>query len=216
MYELEGVSATYTVGDRTLNVIDGLSLTFADGEFTALLGPSGSGKSTVLNMLAGFLPPTHGTVRYNGADIYALAEAARAEYRNCSVGMIHQAFNLIPEFDAVTNVAVPLLIRGVPHREAITAAELSLESLGVLMRAWHRPSQMSGGEQQRAAAARALVTGPDVLLADEPTGNLDRASTAEFLDLIGRIHARRHITIIVATHDEAVAAAASKRITIGG
>lgn len=216
MYELEGVSAAYTVGDRTVNVIDGLSMTFVDGEFTALLGPSGSGKSTVLNMLAGFLPPTHGTVRYNGADVYALDEAARAEYRNRSIGMIHQSFNLIPEFDAVTNVAVPLLIRGMPRREAIASAELSLESLGVLTRAWHRPSQLSGGEQQRVAAARALVTGPDVLLADEPTGNLDRASTAEFLELIGRIHARRQITLIVATHDEAVAAAATRRVTIGG
>jgi putative ABC transport system ATP-binding protein len=185
-----------------------------EGELVALTGPSGSGKTSLLNALAGFLRPSAGVITFRGQDVAAMTPSEAAAYRNQAIGMVHQFFNLLPDLDSLDNVSLPLLIRGVSKDLARESAQAMLDDLGVQARSRHRPSQLSGGQQQRVAIARALVTQPDVILADEPTGNLDKAATADFLALLRDLHSNGNLTIVLVTHDEAVAEIATRRIDL--
>ncbi len=212
LYELSDVTLEHPAAAVT--VARGLNLRIAEGELLALTGPSGSGKTTVLNALAGFVRPTSGRVTYRGRDLGAMDERESAEYRNREIGIVHQSFNLIGDLDATGNVMLPLLIRGDRTDAARCQALRMLERLGLSHRATHRPGQMSGGEQQRVAIGRALIGAPGVLLADEPTGNLDSASTAEFLELLVELHGAGSFTVVLVTHDPAVAALGTRRVHV--
>ena len=187
----------------------GLSLDVRRGEFVAVMGPSGSGKSTLLNILAGLERPTAGRVVVDGVDLGTLDENGLARYRRGQVGIIFQAFNLLPRYRVLDNVAFPLLFAGIALDERLRRAAAILERLGMGPRASHQPSQLSGGELQRTAIARALVTEPALLLADEPTGNLDSTSTADVLSIVDQLNASGR-TVVVITHEEDVAAHARR------
>ncbi|MDO8949491.1 MAG: ABC transporter ATP-binding protein [Actinomycetota bacterium] len=212
LYTMRDVSVQYRIGERRVDVLRDFSFAVEDGEFITITGPSGRGKTTVLNILAGFLPPTSGTVLWEDNDLYAQSDDQTARYRNSQIGMVHQFFNLIPELNAVQNVMAPGLIGGANRHEARRRAEAMLDRVGVLGRAEHLPSEMSGGEQQRVAIARALMNSPRVVLADEPTGNLDRVTAAEIVALMSRLHAEDGTTMILVTHDPTVAAAGTRMI----
>ena len=203
------VARVYPTGATAVAALDGVTLEVKRGEFVAVMGPSGSGKSTLLNILAGLERPTRGTVVVDGADLARLDEVALAAYRRDKVGIVFQAFNLLPRYRVVENVALPLLFAGVPLERRLARSRAVLERLGMGPRADHRPSQLSGGELQRTAIARALVTEPALLLADEPTGNLDSANGASLLALIAELHARGQ-TIVLVTHDAGIAARAQR------
>jgi putative ABC transport system ATP-binding protein len=202
--EATGLERTYRTGETLVAALAGLDLVVRRGEFVAVMGPSGSGKSTLLNILAGLERPTAGRVAVDGVDIGALDEDGLARYRRGNIGIVFQAFNLLPRYRVVDNVAFPLLFAGLPPAERQRRATAILERLGMGPRAGHRPSQLSGGEMQRTAIARALVTEPALLLADEPTGNLDSANGAALLALLEELHAKGQ-TIVLVTHDAAIA-----------
>jgi putative ABC transport system ATP-binding protein len=203
------VARIYPTGATAVAALDGVTLEVRRGEFLAVMGPSGSGKSTLLNILAGLERPTRGAVVVDGADLSELDEVALASYRREKVGMIFQAFNLLPRYRVVENVALPLLFAGVPRERRLARARAVLERIGMGPRAEHRPSQLSGGELQRTAIARALVTEPSLLLADEPTGNLDSANGESLLTLIAELHARGQ-TVVLVTHDVSIASRAER------
>jgi putative ABC transport system ATP-binding protein len=203
------VARVYPTGATSVAALDGVSLEVRRGEFVAVMGPSGSGKSTLLNILAGLERPTRGTVIVDGADLSELDEVALASYRREKIGMIFQAFNLLPRYRVVENVALPLVFAGVPRERRLVRARAVLDRLGMGPRADHRPSQLSGGELQRTAIARALVTDPSLLLADEPTGNLDSANGDSLLTLIAELHARGQ-TVVLVTHDAGIASRAER------
>jgi putative ABC transport system ATP-binding protein len=203
------VARVYPTGATAVAALAGVTLDVRRGEFLAVMGPSGSGKSTLLNILAGLERPTRGTVVVDGDDLATLDEAALARYRREKVGMIFQAFNLLPRYRVIENVALPLVFAGIERETRLDRARAVLERLGMGPRADHRPSQLSGGEMQRTAIARAIVTEPRVLLADEPTGNLDSANGEALLTLIGELHARGQ-TVVIVTHDAAIAARAQR------
>jgi putative ABC transport system ATP-binding protein len=205
------VARVYPTGAAAVSALDGVTLDVRRGEFLAVMGPSGSGKSTLLNILAGLERPTRGAVVVDGADLAAMDEVALASYRREKVGMIFQAFNLLPRYRVVENVALPLLFAGVPLARRLERARAVLDRLGMGPRADHRPSQLSGGEMQRTAIARALVTEPSLLLADEPTGNLDSANGAALLALITELHVRGQ-TVVLVTHDAGIASHAQRVI----
>jgi putative ABC transport system ATP-binding protein len=207
--EATGLERTYVTGDTRVAALGGISLNVRRGEFVAVMGPSGSGKSTLLNVLAGLERPTAGRVSVDGVDLDALDEDGLARYRRDNVGMIFQAFNLLPRYRVIDNVAFPLIFAGVPVAERTRRAGAVLERLGMAPRAGHRPSQLSGGEMQRTAIARALITDPALLLADEPTGNLDSANGDALLGILDELHARGQ-TIVLVTHDAAIAARAGR------
>ena len=207
--EASGLERTYATGETQVAALAGLSLDVRRGEFVAVMGPSGSGKSTLLNILAGLERPTGGRVVVDGVDLGALDEDGLARYRRANVGMVFQAFNLLPRYRVLDNVAFPLLFAGVSLAERQRRAATVLDRLGMSARAGHRPSQLSGGEMQRTAIARALVTDPALLLADEPTGNLDSANGAALLELLEELHARGQ-TIVLVTHDAAIASRAQR------
>lgn len=212
LYELSGVTLEHP--SAGVVVARGLDLDVEEGEWLVLTGPSGSGKSTVVNTMAGFVTPSVGRVTYRGRDLRAMTPLQAAQYRNRDIGMIHQSFNLIPDLDATFNVMMPLLIRGTGLAEAHRAAQQALARLGLEHRSKHLPAQMSGGEQQRVAIGRALVAEPSVLLADEPTGNLDAGATAEFLALLDGVHRDAKVTIVLVTHDSQVASAGTRRLDV--
>lgn len=198
---VEALHRSYKSGPGQLTVLHGVSFEAAQGESIAIVGESGAGKSTLLHLLGGLDRPDSGSVRYSGEDIFSLNDEALAQFRNRRIGFVWQQNSLLPEFTAAENVAMPLRIAGI---EPDLAAERSLEVLGEVGlggRAHHRPGELSGGEQQRAALARALVFEPDVLLADEPTGNLDPRTAAGIVDLIERLHEARGLTSILVTHN---------------
>jgi lipoprotein-releasing system ATP-binding protein len=198
---VEALHRSYKSGPGQLTVLHGVSFEAAQGESIAIVGESGAGKSTLLHLLGGLDRPDSGSVRYSGEDIFSLDDEALAQFRNRRIGFVWQQNSLLPEFTAAENVAMPLRIAGI---EPDLAAERSLEVLGEVGlggRAHHRPGELSGGEQQRAALARALVFEPDVLLADEPTGNLDPRTAAGIVDLIERLHEARGLTSILVTHN---------------
>jgi putative ABC transport system ATP-binding protein len=207
--EAEGLERTYESGTAPVAALAGLSLQVRRGEFLAVMGPSGSGKSTLLNILAGLERPTAGRVIVDGVDLSVLDENGLARYRRGKVGIIFQAFNLLPRYRVIDNVAFPLLFAGIAVDERLRRAAAILDRLGMGPRAGHRPSQLSGGELQRTAIARALITDPALLLADEPTGNLDSANGEALLALMAELHAKGQ-TIVLVTHDAAIAARAQR------
>jgi putative ABC transport system ATP-binding protein len=212
MLQARQLTKEYQSGDHRLAVLRDVSFTVPDGAFVAVVGPSGSGKTTLLGLLAGLDVPTHGSVLLDGEDLTRLSEDRRAQLRGAKVGFVFQSFQLIPTLTALENVQVPLELRGDDGAPA-RAREL-LARVGLGDRVHHFPNQLSGGEQQRVAIARALVTEPSVLLADEPTGNLDSASGAAVLDLLEELNAERAVALAVVTHDAEVAARARRRITM--
>lgn len=207
---LEGITKLYPMGERgTVEAIRGLDLEVRRGEYVAIMGPSGSGKSSLMNILGCLDRPSSGRYWLDGRDVSQLNDREQARVRNERIGFVFQSFNLLPRATALENVELPLVYRGVPAKERHARATAALASVGIAGRASHRPSELSGGECQRVAVARALVTRPSLLLADEPTGNLDSANTAEILALFREIHARGN-TIIVVTHEESVALEAAR------
>ena len=202
---------TYASGHTTVAALAGVTLAIQRGEFVAVMGPSGSGKSTLLNVVAGLERPTGGTVRVDGEDLARLDEEALARHRSRRVGMVFQAFNLLPRLPVVENVALPLAFAGIPMAERIRRARAILERLGMTARAEHRTNELSGGELQRAAVARALIGDPAILLADEPTGNLDSANGAALIALFEELHAQSQ-TVLLVTHDAQIAAHAERVI----
>jgi putative ABC transport system ATP-binding protein len=201
----------YRQGGRPLEVLRGVDLAVGHGEFVAVMGPSGSGKSTLLNVLGGLDRPTAGTIAVDGREITALDQDALCRYRRERVGFIFQSFQLLATMTALDNVAFPMIFAGVPGPERRVRAEKLLADVGLAHRAHHKPSELSGGEQQRVAIARALANSPDLLLADEPTGNLDSATGDEVMKLLESLHARGR-TLIVVTHDERVARHAQRSL----
>jgi putative ABC transport system ATP-binding protein len=194
-------------------VLDGVDLEVWPGEWVAIIGPSGSGKSTLLNILGLLDQPDAGVYQLAGQDVSDIGDTRRAEIRNRSIGFVFQRFNLLARTTALENVAAPLLYRGTRRAERLARARAALEQVGLAGRADHDPGELSGGEVQRVAIARALVTEPAVVLADEPTGNLDAASGADLLDLLGRLHASGR-TLLMITHDPNVAARAQRRLLL--
>lgn len=199
--EIKNVSKSYRRGDRDVPVLVDISLDIEEGEFLALMGPSGSGKSTLLNLIAALDHGDGGTIRVGGVDITALSEGDLAAWRAVSVGFIFQFYNLIPVLTAFENVELPLLLTTLSRKERRDHVETALQVVNLGHRMDHYPSQLSGGEQQRVAIARAIVTDPTILVADEPTGDLDRKSAEEVLDLMERLNRESHKTIIMVTHD---------------
>ena len=199
--EIEHVNKSYRRGTRTIPVLMDINLDIAEGEFVALMGPSGSGKSTLLNLIAALDQVDQGTIRVGGIDITGLTETELAAWRSVNVGFIFQFYNLIPVLTAFENVELPLLLTGLSRRERRSHVELALQVVNLANRMDHYPGQLSGGEQQRVAIARAIVTDPTILVADEPTGDLDRVAAEEILDLMDRLNRESHKTIIMVTHD---------------
>ena len=201
LVQIRSVSKSYQRGSQILPVLQGITLDIAEGEFMALMGPSGSGKSTLLNLIAGIDKADTGSITISGTDITTLSETELAAWRSLSIGFIFQFYNLIPVLNALENVELPLLLTGLTKKERREHAEMALTVVNLADRMDHNPSQLSGGQQQRVAIARAVVTDPLILVADEPTGDLDRVSAREILDLICRLNAEMGKTIIMVTHD---------------
>jgi len=210
MLQARQLTRHFRRGPTVVKALDGVDLDIERGELVALLGASGSGKSTLLSILAGLDTPTGGRVCIDGADLYALAPRALARYRARHMGMVFQGFHLMPHNTAVENVELALTLAGVPRRERRPRARAALEEVGLGDRLDHRPADLSGGEQQRVALARALVKEPALVLADEPTGNLDRDNSAVIAGWLQRLH-RRGLTIVLATHDLDLAARLATR-----
>jgi putative ABC transport system ATP-binding protein len=199
--EIEHVNKSYRRGTHIIPVLENITLDIAEGEFLALMGPSGSGKSTLLNLIAALDQVDNGIIRVGGIDITVLSETELAAWRSVNVGFIFQFYNLIPVLTAFENVELPLLLTGLSRRERHEHVELALQVVNLASRMDHYPGQLSGGEQQRVAIARAIVTDPTILVADEPTGDLDRVSAEEILELMDRLNRESHKTIIMVTHD---------------
>ncbi|MFN9741494.1 MAG: ABC transporter ATP-binding protein [Acidobacteriota bacterium] len=211
MIQLRKVSKVVTSGNDQLTILQPLDLEIAEGEFISIVGPSGSGKSTLLGLIAGLDAPTAGSIRLNGNEITQMSEDALAELRGSLVGFIFQSFHLIPSLTAFENILIPLEIAGTA-RAAERAREL-LDEVGLRDRGHHYPSQLSGGEQQRVAIARAVANNPRLLLADEPTGNLDSRNGRLIIDLLLRINRERGTTLVLVTHDQQLADLADRRIS---
>lgn len=208
---------SYLLDRRTmtkLDVLRGIDFEVSEGEMVSILGASGSGKSTLLHLLGGLDRPSSGSVSWRGKDIFTLDDEALASLRNREVGFIFQFHHLMPEFDALENVMIPLLIAGKPLVEAEARARELLEKVGLSARALHKPSELSGGEQQRIAVARALANGPRVVLADEPTGNLDSSSSQHLSDLLSELNRSEKQTFIIVTHNERLAERSGRVFTM--
>lgn len=212
MIELRGVSKTVTSGGHPLTILHPLDLSVPSGRFLAIVGPSGSGKSTLLGLLAGLDAPSSGEIVIDGTDITKLSEDALARLRGEKIGFVFQFFHLVPSLTAFENIAVPMEIAG--RRDAAARARDLLREVGLEDRGHHYPSQLSGGEQQRVALARALANDPPIVLADEPTGNLDSTTGRHIMDLLLGIHRARRTTLILVTHDADLAALADERLAL--
>jgi putative ABC transport system ATP-binding protein len=208
MVEVQGLRKVYRREAEELTVLDGIDLTVPEGEFVALMGPSGSGKTTLLNLIAGIDRPTSGRVTVAGTDVSALSESALARWRSRNVGFIFQFYNLIPVLSALENVELPLLLTSLSKKERRERAGTALRIVGLADRAGHYPRQLSGGQEQRVAIARAIVADPAVLVADEPTGDLDARSAEEILNLMETLNRDFKKTIVMVTHDPRAASRA--------
>ena len=213
LIDLQGVSRVYDLGHVQVAALQGVDLSVEEGEFLAIVGPSGSGKSTMMNILGCLDRPTGGTYTLAGTPIAELDDDGLAGLRSRTIGFVFQSYNLLPRTSALENVATPLLYQGVPRKERLARAQDALERLGLGDRMDHIPTELSGGQQQRVAIARALVTEPALLLADEPTGNLDSASGADVMGLLRELNAAGR-TIVMITHDADVAQAAGRQVHV--
>jgi putative ABC transport system ATP-binding protein len=210
----ESLTRTYLMGATTVTALRGVSLRIEPGDFLAVVGPSGSGKSTLMHLLGGLDRPSSGRLVIGGRDVATLGPNQLARLRNELIGFVFQSFHLLPRTTAVDNVALPLVYRGMSGRARRQRAAATLGEVGLSHRLEHRPNQLSGGEQQRVAIARALVTDPSVLLADEPTGNLDSTTGAAVLGLLERLNRSSGVAVVLVTHDREVAARARRQITM--
>jgi putative ABC transport system ATP-binding protein len=208
LVEIRGVAKSYHRGEQIVPVLNGIDLVIRRGDFVALMGPSGSGKSTLLNLIAGIDKPDEGAIVVAGEDITRLNETELAAWRAASVGFVFQFYNLMPVLTAYENVELPLLLTNLSRRERRQRVEMTLDLVGLTDRMDHRPNELSGGQQQRVAIARAIVTDPLLVIADEPTGDLDRNSAAEILKLLDRLNVELGKTIVMVTHDPRAAGAA--------
>jgi putative ABC transport system ATP-binding protein len=206
LVEAEKLTKHYKMGDTVVRALDGVSIRVADGEFLALLGTSGSGKSTLLNLIAGLDRPTSGTLKVGGKDLSTMSAEELSQHRRATVGIIFQSFNLVSTMSALENVTLSMMFAEVPKAERETRASKILESMGIGGRQRHRPKELSGGEQQRVAISRALANQPRMLLADEPTGNLDSRTSREIMEVLKSLNEREGKAIILVTHDASLAA----------
>ena len=210
---LHGIRKLYRIGGETLAALDGIDLDIRRGEFAALMGPSGSGKSTLMNILGCLDRPSAGSYLLDGAEVAGLDDDALAATRNKKIGFVFQNFNLLPRISALDNVALPLVYAGVGRRERTERAQEMLAAVGLSDRGAHLPNELSGGQRQRVAIARALVNDPHIIMADEPTGNLDTKSTQEIMDIFERMHEKGH-TIILVTHEPEIALRAGRQLLV--
>lgn len=213
MYELQSVTKTYKCRGNIVAALQDASLTVANNDFVAVVGPSGSGKTTLLSLLGGMLAPTSGTVLLNGESLYDLSLAERTALRQSTIGFVFQTFNLIPWLSARENVQVPLVLSGTPAKQQADRATALLDRVGLADRVDHTPGELSQGQQQRVALARTLANDPQVILADEPTGNLDAGTREQVLDYLSEFH-RDGRTIVMVTHDQTAAACAQRTIRL--
>jgi len=212
LVEIRDVYKSFTRGAEKIDVFAGLTLDVEQGNFTALMGPSGSGKSTLLNLIAGLDKPTSGTVRVNGSEVSAMTPTQLAGWRSENVGFVFQSFNLLPVLTAFQNVELPLQLTSLSRAERRERVETAMALVGLSDRATHRPNELSGGQQQRVAIARALITDPALIVADEPTGDLDRTTAEEILGLLERLNAEIGKTIVMVTHDPKAAEKARRMV----
>jgi putative ABC transport system ATP-binding protein len=211
MIDLSHITKTYRMGEMDITVLAGITLSVKKGELIAIMGPSGSGKSTLMNIIGCLDRPTSGIYRFEDREISTMSDDELASVRNVKIGFVFQTFNLLPRFSALKNVEVPLIYSGVAARNRKERAIPLLEQVGLADRLYHKPTELSGGQQQRVAIARALVNNPPLLLADEPTGNLDSKSGEEILKILTGLN-RQGVTIIIVTHDQNVAARCKRNI----
>lgn len=210
---IENLTKFYKIGDEVIKALNGVNLSISKNEYVALMGPSGSGKSTIMNIIGCLDTPTSGRYFLNGPDVAKLVDSDLAEIRNKEIGFVFQTFNLLPRYSALDNVALPLVYAGVPKEERNKRAKLALEQVGLGERIKHKPNELSGGQRQRVAVARALVNKPSIILADEPTGNLDTKTSHEIMNLFDEIHAAGN-TIIIVTHEEDIARMARRIVRL--
>ena len=208
-----GLGKTYQMGEETIKALDSVDLEVRRGEYVAFMGPSGSGKSTLMNLVGALDTPSRGEYILNGQDVSRMSESDLASVRNKEIGFVFQTFNLLPRYSAIENVALPLVYAGLSRAERLKRARSSLESVGLGNRATHRPNELSGGQRQRVAIARALVNNPSIILADEPTGNLDSKTSHDIMALFRELNERGN-TIIMVTHEEDIAAYARRIIRL--
>lgn len=201
---LTDLTKTYHLGNQRVDALDGVSFSIKDGEYLAIMGPSGSGKSTLMNIIGCLDSPDFGTYMLNGRDVSSLADSELAHVRNREIGFVFQSFNLLPRADCLTNVALPLVYAGISKRERKKRAMDVLERVGLAERSHHKPNELSGGQRQRVAIARALINSPSILLADEPTGNLDTQTGFEIMALFKELQSAGH-TVILVTHEREIA-----------
>jgi len=213
MIELKNISKNYRMGELEICALCGVSLSVHPGEFIAIMGPSGSGKSTLMNLMGCLDRPTSGSFTFESREISSLSDDELAHVRNAKIGFVFQSFNLLPRFSALKNVEMPLIYSGVPAKSRTARAIPVLEQVGLRDRMYHKPTELSGGQQQRVAIARALVNTPPLLLADEPTGNLDSRSGAEILNILVDLN-NKGVTIMIVTHDHDVAARCKRIINL--
>jgi putative ABC transport system ATP-binding protein len=213
LIEITGLKKFYQVGSQTVKALQGVTLTIRKGEYVAIMGASGSGKSTLMNLIGALDTPTEGDYILNGSDVSHMEDEALAEIRNKEIGFVFQTFNLLPRSTALDNVVLPLIYAGVPKLERVQRGKDVLKSVGLESRMTHKPNELSGGQRQRVAVARALVNNPSIILADEPTGNLDSKTSVDIMRLFDTIHKQGN-TVIVVTHEEDIAMHAHRIIKL--